>query len=182
MSWCLMWNIPVKSHKWICSFFFFSTIFFSLIFIREPPTLGKIKTLKNVFPSLVPNLLEHMGDIRLFITVLLTNNLVFTMEFGKVSSYVNKDRVHLYFKTEDTTTESVHILANLNYDDWVFICLRFGLVLSFWIFFSYLSSFPSVFHTKHLKHSEECATVLFFSMTRNRGVRWTRRGVTWSCG
>lgn len=73
-------------------FLFFSpTIFFSLILIREPPTLGKIKTLKNVFPSLVPNLLECMGDIRLFIRVLLTNSLVFTMELSEVSSSVNKD-------------------------------------------------------------------------------------------
>lgn len=44
-----------------------------------------------MFPSLAPNVLEHVGDIKLFITILLTNSLVFTMEFSKVSSYVNKD-------------------------------------------------------------------------------------------
>lgn len=108
-----------------------------------------------------------MGDIKLFIPVLLTNSLVFTMEFGKVSSCVG--RIHLHFKTEEPITESVHIQANLNRVIGFLFLLGFGLVLRFWIFlFSYLSSSPTIFYTKHSKHSEDCATAIFFYDKKQR--------------
>lgn len=75
---------------------------------------------------------------------------------------IKTHRVLLHFKIEDTITESVHILANLDYGNWVFYL--FGVWFSSEVldFFFYLSSSPSIFHTNHQKHSEDCTTVLFF--------------------
>lgn len=113
-----------------------------------------------------------MGDIKLFITALLTNSLVFTTEFGEASSRVIKD----------TWSASAFLNRRHNHR----ICAYTGKLELWWlvlnqnffgvwfssevldILFSHLSSSPSVFLTKHPKHSEDCATAVFFYGKKRR--------------
>lgn len=85
---------------------------------------------------------------------------------------IKTHRVLLHFKIEDTITESVHILANLNYGNWVFYLLGVWFsseVLDFFLFL--ICHPPPPFSIQSIKNIQRTVPQYYFFMARTRGVK-----------